>query len=136
MAGPAAVVAPADSRPLQPRRIIIESLVLISGRAVKMSRKGVVSIGLQCAGSLACKGRMTITTAAPVKRRSRKLERLGSARFSIAANKRKNVKVRFSKSKRSLVKKLKRFKAKVVITEVDHRGNQRISSRVFILRAR
>ena len=122
--------------PLQPRRIIIESLVLISGRAVKMSRNGEVSIGLQCAGSLTCKGRMTITTAAPLKRRSRKLERLGAARFSIAANKRKNVKVRFSKSKRSLVKKLKRFKAKVVITEVDQRGNQRISSRVFTLRAR
>jgi hypothetical protein len=31
---------------------------------------------------------------------------------------------------------LKRFKAKVVITEVDQRGNQRISSRVFVLRAR
>jgi hypothetical protein len=110
--------------------------VLISGRTVKMSRRGVISIGLQCAGTKRCKGRMTITTAEPVKRRGRKLERLGSARFAIAANKRKNVKVRFSKSKRRLAKRLKRFKAKVVITEVDERGNQRISSRVFTLRAR
>ena len=116
--------------------IIIESLVLISGRAVKMSRKGEVSIGLQCAGTRSCKGRMAITTAEPVKRKSRKLERLGSAKFSIAANKKKNVKVRFSKSKRKLAKRLKRFKAKVVITEVDQRGNARISSRVFVLRAR
>ena len=30
---------------------------------------------------------MTITTAEPVNRKSRKLERLGSTRFSIAANK-------------------------------------------------
>jgi hypothetical protein len=122
--------------PVQPRRIIIESLVLISGRSVKMSRKGEVTIGLQCAGNKTCKGRMSITTAEPVKRKSRKLETLGSTKFSIAANKRKNVKVRFSKSKRKLAKRLKRFKAKVVIREVDQRGNARISSRVFILRAR
>jgi hypothetical protein len=121
---------------LKPKTIIIDSLVLISGRPVKMSRKGVVSIRLQCAGSKTCKGRMSITTAEPVKRKSRKLETLGSKRFSIAANKKKNVKVRFSKSKRRLAKRLKRFKAKVVIREIDQRGNARISSRVFILRAR
>ena len=121
---------------VKPSKIIIESLVLISGRAVRMSRRGQVSISLQCAGTSTCKGRMTLTTAEPVKRRSKKLERLGSTRFSIAANKKKNVKVRFSKSKRRLAKRLKRFKAKVVITEVDKRGNKRISSRVFIMRAR
>ena len=125
-----------SAAPVQPSKIIIESLVLISGRTVKMSRKGEVSISLQCAGSSTCKGRMTITTAEPVKRRSRKLERLGSTKFSIAANKKKNVKVRFSKSKRKLAKRLKRFKAKVVITEVDKRGNARVSSRVFVMRAR
>ena len=38
--------------------------------------------------------------------------------------------------RRLLAKRLKRFKAKVVIREVDQRGNARISSRVFILRAR
>jgi hypothetical protein len=101
-----------------------------------MTRKRTVSIRLQCAGTNTCKGRMSISTAEPVKRRSRKLERLGSARFSIAANKAKNVKVRFSKKKARLAKKLKRFKAKVVITEIDKRGNPRVSSRVFILRAR
>jgi hypothetical protein len=121
---------------VQPRRIIIDSLVLISGRPVKMSRNGEVSIRLQCAGSKTCKGRMSITTAEPVKRKSRKLETLGSKKFTIAANKKKNVKMRFSKSKRKLAKRLKRFKAKVVIREIDQRGNARISSRVFILRAR
>jgi hypothetical protein len=122
--------------PVQPRRIIIESLVLISGRPVKMSRRGVVTIGLQCAGTKKCTGRMTITTAEPVNRKRRKLERLGSTRFSIAANKKRRVKVRFSKRKAKLARRLKRFKAKVVITEIDQRGNKRISSRVFVLRAR
>jgi Bacterial Ig-like domain/RTX calcium-binding nonapeptide repeat (4 copies) len=127
---------PPPSSPAQPRRIIIESLVLISGRSVKMSRRGIVTINLNCAGTRHCTGRMTITTAEPVNRRARKLTRLGSKRFSIAANHKRNVKVRFSKTKRRLAKRLKRFKAKVVINEVDERGNPRISSRIFILRAR
>ena len=126
----------APPAPVKPSKIIIESLVLISGKPVKMARNGRVSIRLQCAGTSTCKGRMSITTAEPVKRKSRKLERLGSTRFTIAANKSKNVKVRFSKAKRKLAKRLKRFKAKVVINEVDKRGNKRISSRVFVLRAR
>ncbi len=79
---------------------------------------------------------MRITTAEPVSRKSRKLVTLGSKRFTIAANKKRKVNVRFSKSKRRLAKRLKRFKAKVVISEVDQRGNPRISSRIFILRAR
>ena len=79
---------------------------------------------------------MKITTAEPVRRKSRKLVTLGSRRFSIAANKRRTMNVRFSKSKRRLARRLKRFKAKVVIHEVDKRCNPRISSRVFILRAR
>jgi hypothetical protein len=129
-------VAAGNPPAVQPRRIIIESLVLISGRPVKMSRRGVVKISLQCAGTKKCTGRMTITTAEPINRKRRKLERLGSTRFSIAANKKRTVRVRFSKSKRKLARRLKRFKAKVVITEVDQRGNKRISSRVFVLRAR
>jgi hypothetical protein len=128
--------AAAQQPAAQPRRIIIDSLVLISGRTVKMSRRGVVAISLTCAGTRKCSGRMKITTAEPVSRKSRKLVTLGSKRFSIAANKRKKVRVRFSKSKRRLARRLKRFKAKVVINEIDQRGNPRISSRVFVLRAR
>ena len=110
--------------------------MLISGKSVKMSKRGTVTISLQCAGKRRCKGRMSITTAEPVSRKRRKLVTLGSKKFTIAPGKKRNVKVRLSKSKRKLARKLKRFKAKVVIREVDQRGNPRISSRVFILRAR
>jgi hypothetical protein len=129
-------VGPPTPPTVQPSKIIIDSLVLISGSAVKMSKRGIVAINLHCAGKLRCKGRMKITTAAPVSRKSRKLVTLGSKRFSISANKKRKVRVRLSKSKRRLAKRLKRFKAKVVINEIDQRGNPRISSRVFILRAR
>ena len=122
--------------PVAPRRLIIDSLVLISGAGVKMSRRGVVGIRLSCAGIRTCKGRMRITTAEPVRRKSKKLVTLGSKRFTIGANKKRKINVRFSKSKRRLARRLKRFKAKVVINEVDQRGNPRISSRIFILRTR
>jgi hypothetical protein len=130
-------VGPPTPPALKPTsKIIIDSLVLISGRTVKMSRRGVVRINLTCAGIRRCKGRMKITTAEPVSRKSKKLVTLGSKRFSIGPNKNRKVKVRFSKKRQRLARKLKRFKAKVVINEIDTRGNLRISSRVFTLRAR
>ena len=129
-------IGPPTPPSAKPSRIVIDSLVLIAANPVRMSRRGLVRIRLTCAGAIKCKGRMQITTAQPVRRKSRKLVTLGSKHFSIGANKKRTIKVRFSKSKRRLARRLKRFKAKVVIHEIDRRGNPRISSRVFILRAR
>jgi hypothetical protein len=131
--GPAPNPQPA---PVQQAKIIIGSLVLISGNAVKMSRRGRVPISLTCAGATKCSGRLSITTAEPVSKKSRKLVTLGAKKFTIAANKKRRINVSFSKSKMRLVKRLKRFKAKAVIREIDSRGNPRISTRIFILRAR
>ncbi len=131
--GPAPNPQPA---PVQQAKIIIGSLVLISGNAVKMSRKGRVPISLTCAGATKCSGRLSITTAEPVSKKSRKLVTLGAKKFTIAANKKRRINVSFSKSKMRLVKRLKRFKAKAVIREIDSRGNPRISTRIFILKAR
>jgi len=125
-----------QTAPVQQAKIIIGSLVLISGNTVKMSRKGRVSISLTCAGAAKCTGRLSITTARPVSKRNRKLVTLGAKKFTIAPNKKRRINVRFSKSKMRLAKRLKRFKAKAVIREIDLRGNPRISTRIFILRAR
>jgi hypothetical protein len=134
--GPAPNPQSPQSPQTQQTKIIIGSLVLISGNAVKMSRKGRISISLTCAGAVKCSGRLSITTAEPVSKRSRKLVTLGTKRFSIAGNKKRKISVKFSKRNMRLVKRLKRFKAKAVIREIDSRGNPRISSRLFILRAR
>jgi hypothetical protein len=125
-----------QSPQVQQAKIIIGSLVLISGNAVKMSRKGRISISLTCAGAVKCTGRLSITTAKPVSKRSRKLVTLGAKKFTIAANKKRRINVKFSKRNRRLAMRLKRFKAKAVIREIDSRGNPRISSRLFTLRAR
>ena len=74
---------PAEA-PVQQAKIIIGSLVLISGNAVKMSRKGRVPISLTCAGATKCSGRLSITTAEPVSKRNRKLVTLGAKKFTIA----------------------------------------------------
>ena len=101
-----------------------------------MSRKGRVSISLTCAGASKCTGRLSITTAKPVSKRDRRLVTLGAKKFTIAANKKRRINVRFSKSKIRLAKRLKRFKAKAVIRETDLKGNPRISTRIFVVRAR
>jgi hypothetical protein len=122
--------------PVQQAKIIIGSLVLISGNTVKMSRKGRIRISLTCAGAMKCSGRLSITTAEPVSKHNRKLVTLGSKKFTIGANKKRKINVRFSKPRMRLARRLKRFKAKAVIREIDARGNPRISSRIFTLRAR
>jgi hypothetical protein len=127
---------PQSSPQVQQSKIIIGSLVLISGNAVKMSRKGKVQISLTCAGARRCTGRLSITTAEPVSKRSRNLVTLGSKKFTIAANKKRKITLKFSKRNIRLAKRLKRFKAKALVREIDARGNPRISSRIFILRAR
>lgn len=134
--GPGDGPTPNPQTPVQQAKIIIGSLVLISGNAVKMSRKGRVSISLTCAGTATCKGRLSITTAEPVTKKSKKLVTLGAKKFQIAGNKKRRINVQFSKSKARLAKRLKRFKAKALIREIDSRGNPRISTRLFVLRAR
>jgi hemolysin type calcium-binding protein/Big-like domain-containing protein len=121
---------------VQQAKIIIGSLVLIAGNTVKMSRKGKIAISLTCAGAMKCSGRLSITTAEPVSKRDRRLVTLGAKKFAIGANKKRRINVKFSKRNIRLAKKLKRFKAKAVVREVDARGNPRISSRLFVLRAR
>ena len=127
---------PPASSPVQQAKIIIGSLVLISGNTVRVSRKGRVRIRLTCAGARMCRGRLSITTAAPVRKKSRKLVTLGAKKFTIGANRKRRINVRFPKRKLRLAKRLKRFKAKAIIREIDERGNPRISSRIFVMRAR
>ena len=118
---------PQPNAPVQQSKIIIESLVLISGNAVKMSRKGRCRSPSVRGQPTKCNGRLSITTAEPVSKRDRRLVTLGTKKFTIAANKKRRIKVRFSKRKARLAKRLKRFKAKVVIREVDRSAATRAS---------
>ncbi len=120
----------------QPVVIVLGSIVLISGRTVKMSKSGTVPVSLNCAGSRVCAGTVTLTTAAPVRITARKIARLGKAKFNIKPQKKKLVRVRLTKTARKLVKRLRRVRSRATIREIDLRGNPRISSRLFTLRSK
>jgi RTX calcium-binding nonapeptide repeat (4 copies) len=121
---------------------ILGSLVLISGRSVKLVKGRLVPVSLTCAGQRVCVGRVTVTTNKPVtkaktgKKRRRRVERLGSRTFSIQGNKRVKVLIPLSKSKVKLLKRLRRVLVRATIREVDINGHPRISTRTFMLRAR
>ena len=125
--------------------VLTGSYVLISGRSVKLVKGKFVPVRLTCAGQRKCEGAITISTAKPVtstkkpkkgKKRKRRVARLGSKRFAIESNRQQKVLVPLSKSKIKLLKRLKRVKAKAAIREIDLKGNPRISTRTFMLRAR
>jgi hypothetical protein len=120
----------------QPFVIVLGSIVLISGRTVKMSKSGKVPVSLNCAGSRTCKGTMTLTTADPVRITARKIARLGKAKFRIKPQGKKLIRVKLTKTARKLVKRLRRVRARATIREIDLRGNPRISSRIFTLRSK
>jgi RTX calcium-binding nonapeptide repeat (4 copies)/Bacterial Ig-like domain len=121
--------------------VIFGSLVLISGRSVKLVKGKLVPVSLTCSGQRRCTGRLTITSDRPVKKtkkkkKSKRLERLGSKQFAIEGNRSAKVLVPLSGSKARLIKKLKRLKARATIREIDVHGHPRISTRTFLLRAR
>jgi Big-like domain-containing protein len=119
--------------------VIFGSLVLISGRTVKLVKGKLVPIRLTCSGPRKCEGRLTITSDKPVKKAKKKgkrIERLGSKLFSIKGNHSARVMVPLSRSKVRLIKRLHRLKTRATIRELDPRGRPRISTRTFLLRAR
>jgi uncharacterized repeat protein (TIGR01451 family) len=144
---PPSPVAPSDAGPKTgPLQVVLTgSYVLISGRSVKLVKGRFVPVKLTCAGQRKCEGTITITTANPVKstkkprkgkKRKRRIARLGSKKFAIEGNRQQRVLVPLGKGKVKLLKRLKRVKAKAAIREIDVKGNPRISTRTFMLRAR
>jgi hypothetical protein len=117
------------------RRLL--SFVLIAGRTINVNRKRVASVSLNCAGTRDCAGRLTLTTAKRVSfsRRRKKIVTLGSTKFFIRAPKSQGVKVRLSKRKFRLVKRLRRLPVTITIVDTDSAGRKRISTRDVFLRA-
>jgi uncharacterized repeat protein (TIGR01451 family) len=121
--------------------VISGSFVLISGRSVKLTKGRLVPVSLTCAGQRKCEGRLTITSDKPLKqskkhKKRKRLERLGSKRFSVEGNHRIKVMVPLSRSKVRLIKRLGHLKARATIRETDPQGHPRISTRAFLLRTR
>ena len=123
-----------------PKTSVVGSLVLISGRSVKLVKGRFIPITLTCAGQQTCSGTVKVRTDKRVRtsrrRKARRVLQLGAKKFSIPGNRRKRVLVPVGKRKVKILKRLRRVRARATIREVDLKGKPRISRRVFLLRAR
>jgi hypothetical protein len=126
------VKAPAGASRIQP-----SSLVLIAGRAVKVSKRGFAKVALNCSGTKDCAGTLILATARPVRfsRRRKRIVRLGRTRFLVPATRTGTVKVHLSRRKVRLVRSVRRLEVDVIVKDLDRAGRARVSTRTIILKA-
>ena len=100
-----------------------------------MTRQGSASVALACPGTRQCAGTLVLKTAKPVrlKRKRKRVVRLGAARFSIAATRTKRVKIHLSTPKVRLVQKLKRLSAIAIVA--NRTDGARVTKHAIILKA-
>ena len=99
-------------------------------------RKGAVGIALACPAATAgrCAGTLSLTAAAPAKRRARRVK-LGSARFSIAAGKRATVTVKLSHGGLALLHSRHALKATATAAAKDAAGASKTTTASVTLKA-
>jgi RTX calcium-binding nonapeptide repeat (4 copies) len=134
VSAPSVAISPGNKK-------VVGSLVLISGRSVKLVKGRFIPISLTCAGPRTCSGTVKVRTDKRVKtstvsKKRRRVLQLGSKKFSIRGNTRKKVLVPVGKRKVRMLKRLRRVKVRATIRELDLQGKPRISTRAFLLRAR
>jgi hypothetical protein len=120
------------------------SFVLIGGSTIRVSRKRIATVKLNCAGNRDCAGELTLTTAKRIrlarKRRGsrslRRYVRLGGATFFIPAPRSLTIRIPLTKRAFRIVRKRKRIKTTITVSDKDRVGRSRISTREVYLRAR
>jgi hypothetical protein len=132
--------APTASPPPPPSPVVASkpkplSLVLISGRAIRVSQRRVAATRLSCSGNLRCSGVVSLATAGPVRVARKRIVTLASAKFRISSGHVKAIKLHLPRKMFQLVKKLKRIPAVVVVKDHDGSGRKRLSTRPVLVRA-
>jgi hypothetical protein len=111
------------------------SLVLISGRTIKVSQRRVARVRLNCSGNRTCKGVVTLATAGRVRVSRNRVVKLATRRFRIRPGKAKKVNVRLSRKMYRLVKRLRRVPSIVVVKDRASAGRPRSSTRPVVITA-
>jgi hypothetical protein len=128
---PVSDAPPSSSPPHSPQPSadpITASLVRVSKRPIRVTRKRVAPVTMRCASTKSCAGVVRLTTA----RRGRSV-RLGYTRFAVRARKTAQVRVRLSEESFRLVKKLRRANVLVTVRQRDSAGHLRIRTRKIVL---
>jgi hypothetical protein len=135
--GPTIVSSASGTFPVATPARRLVSFVLIAGRTIKVSRKRRAAIRLNCSGTRDCEGVLQLVTARRVRvGKHRRVVTLATARFRIRAPKSGNVKIRLSKRKYRLVRRMRTVKATIRVMDRDSAGRRRTSERDVVLRAR
>jgi Ca2+-binding RTX toxin-like protein len=89
------------------------STIALAGKSAKV-KNGRVPLSLVCTGSAACAGSLALTTASAVASGRKRKRLVAGGRFSVAAGKRKTVKVALNRTGRKLLRRKKSLR--VVVT--------------------
>ncbi len=112
------------------------SLVLIAGNTVKVTKRGYAYIALNCSGTRDCAGRVLLDTSKKVRAgRRKRIVRLGRAKFQIKATRTRRVRIHIPRSKMRLLRKLRKVNTDIIVRDRDGAGRARVSSRTIVLKA-
>jgi hypothetical protein len=112
------------------------SLVLIAGNTVKVTKRGYAYIALNCSGTKDCAGKVLLDTSKKVRSgRRKRIVRLGHAKFQIRATRTRRVRIHISRRKMRLLRKLRKVNTDIIVRDLDGAGRARVSSRTIVLRA-
>src|SRR4030095_3651950 len=100
---------------------------LSGGSMIGGARKRVATVTLNCSGNRDCAGELTLTTAKRIKlsRKRRRYVKLGAATFFVPARTPATIKIPLTKKAFRIVKKLKRIKTTIAVTDTDRVGRTR-----------
>ncbi len=91
--------------------------VAVSGKSLRASAKGVVSVKVRCSAAAACRGTVDLTTArkVSVSAKKRKLK-LARKSYSVAAGRSKTVKLKLRRSGLKLLRKRRKLRVRLTVT--------------------
>jgi hypothetical protein len=109
----------------------------VAGSSAKMSRRGVVLVGLGCPPAEAggCQGTLALETLAGAAKPSKKKVRLGSGKFKLGGGKNGKIVLKLSAKNRRMISLLRRVKVLVTVTARDGAGNTQVSTKKLTLKA-
>jgi hypothetical protein len=135
VSAPPAIGSTTAPHPAPFSRTRLRPPVMITRRIVTISRAGIATIPLKCAGEVRCIGRVALRTLRPVTA-TKQIQKLGSARYSIPAGRITRVKVRIARAKLRVIKTRRRLAARVTVTDRDTAGRTRVVTRNVQLKTR
>jgi glucose/arabinose dehydrogenase len=132
-ADPLPALAPSLGSPLPSGGKVVP--VRVSRREVAVDQRGIAAIRLRCLARVRCRGTLTVSGPARIRRSVTRWRALGRARFSIASKRSKVVRVRLSRTGRLRVLRAGRLRCRASVA-TRATGARMVLSSPLVLKAR